>query len=585
MKTTKNTIRFLTLAPIVFIPLFVFLLSLLVINAEEDNFADAIAQLENDFIENEKARIRYRVNNMADLIHYRQSIIDQNLHDRIQKRVEDARRIALAIHSHYHEKLPPPEIKELIIEALRPLQWNNGESYIWIIDFEGTLQLGPDYLKPMEQSSILHHTDLTGRRIIEEEIAIATSAQGKGFLWDSFTKPGEPKDKHFKQLAFVNSLGVYDWYIGSAEFLDTATKSAHAGLLETINQIGKGDSDYIFVIDRKGLLLLNFTRPDLVGRKMSETTDEDLQQLFKSIVDAADSQAEEFIEYHWLNPHIGTVEKKMAYIKAVEDSSWIIGSGFYPKMLEQGYEVQKQRLRTQHNQKIDYLNKLMLISIIGSFLISMLMSMAFHRLFNNFQQKILDENNDLRQLNLELEESQIQLSNELKEVEKTLREEKTLDSVTQLPNRKYLLNRLQQEFNRANRYHSDLSVIVIEISNFADFVEGCTEEEMQSLLIESSIRIKHLVRNVDLLGRIGLDEFMIIMPEVSPEEARILADRIATQLRESDNCLNQPLRLISTVAAYEHESSLVEFLKQLDIAMYQNSEQQSFSNDFSNDKE
>lgn len=93
----------------------------------------------------------------------------------------------------------------MVVEALHPLEWNNGESFIWILDFDGIFQLAPTYLRHLEGSSIIDFQDSTGREIIKEEIALVKTV-GSGFLWDTFTKPNEDPNKQFKQLAFVKKI-------------------------------------------------------------------------------------------------------------------------------------------------------------------------------------------------------------------------------------------------------------------------------------------------------------------------------------------------------------------------------------------
>jgi len=138
----KTLIQILILTPIVFIPAMVFFMFSLLMDSKQVMHEQEIKQLEQDYLASEKSRVRSKVVNMIDFIEYRQSIIDNKMHSRIQRRVEDAQSIAMSLYKHYVGKVPEDELKELIIESLRALTWNSGESYIWIVDTQGNLQLG-----------------------------------------------------------------------------------------------------------------------------------------------------------------------------------------------------------------------------------------------------------------------------------------------------------------------------------------------------------------------------------------------------------------------------------------------------------
>ncbi len=201
----RNLITLLSIGPLLFIPIIVALISFDVIKSEKSDLTETLSRMELDYTETLKSNIRAKVDNMAELAAYRKSVIKQELHSRIQQRVEDAYQIALKLRARYTFSKSEKEIKQLIVEALRPLVWNKGESFIWILDFDGVFYLAPEYLRHLEGQSIIGFKDATGREIIKEEIQLAQT-KGEGFLWDTFTKRDEDPNKQFKQLAYVKKL-------------------------------------------------------------------------------------------------------------------------------------------------------------------------------------------------------------------------------------------------------------------------------------------------------------------------------------------------------------------------------------------
>ncbi|BCN93750.1 hypothetical protein THMIRHAM_15350 [Thiomicrorhabdus immobilis] len=566
MKNRKNLIQILALGPVIFIPVVVFIIASFIVSAEKVSYEHSVAQISQDYLENEKARIRSKVNNMVNLVAYRQSIIDQKLHERIQRRVDDAQRIAIALYNHYSKTMTEAELKELIVETLRPLVWNGGESFIWILDFDGKFQLAPNYLRHLEGQSIIDFEDATGRKVIREEIAI-TQSHGQGFLWDTFTKPNEPIDKQFKQLAFVKKFGIFDWYLGSGEYLDTAKKITNSHLLETINQVSQGETDYFFVIDTHGNLLLNYARPDIVGKNMSKTTDKNLYGLYRSIVKASRDGSDEFLSYKWINPNTGKPDTKLTYVQNVPGSDWIIGSGFYPNSLVSSYNVQEQRLTNQHNQKMRHIHALTWLGMLASFLISAIVSIIFYRVFLQYQKEIIQTNDELKDLNIELENKLLEQTYIIEKANTELENFATLDGLTSVANRFSVMNCLKHEIERANRFKQGFAVIVFDIDFFKKINEQYGHEVGDNILQVVAGLIAKEVRSVDTFGRLGGEEFLIMMPNSSLDAAYTYAERLRVLIEESRFEQDINITISLGVASYSFGEKLSELMHAADIAL------------------
>jgi signal transduction histidine kinase len=263
----KSILKIIATGPLVFIPLVIIITALLVINIYNDSLQKSIVKLETNLIQTKKKAIQSKVDSIADLIVYQKSIVKEDLTSRLKQRVENVINTAETIYQQYKDTKSPDEIKNIITTTLRTLQWNNSESYIWIVDYNGVLQLGPDNLRHLEGTSILYFKDASGHEIIKEEIALCKK-DGEGYLWDSFSKPGKDLSEQFEQFAFVKALGHYDWYLGTAEFLDTAIKTRDDRLLKSIEKLGGTSSNYIFIINTKGDMLLNPSKPEIVGKNI-----------------------------------------------------------------------------------------------------------------------------------------------------------------------------------------------------------------------------------------------------------------------------------------------------------------------------
>jgi diguanylate cyclase (GGDEF)-like protein len=102
-----------------------------------------------------------------------------------------------------------------------------------------------------------------------------------------------------------------------------------------------------------------------------------------------------------------------------------------------------------------------------------------------------------------------------------------LDALTNVHNRRYFHETLAREVARAHRYHRRLSLIVIDLDDFKTVNDRVGHLAGDAVLAEASERMLSVVRSADIACRVGGDEFGIVLPESSGEDAELLAGRIA----------------------------------------------------------
>lgn len=105
-----------------------------------------------------------------------------------------------------------------------------------------------------------------------------------------------------------------------------------------------------------------------------------------------------------------------------------------------------------------------------------------------------------------------------------------LDPLTGLPTRQWLRQRLAVEFNRARRYRLPLSILVVDMDQFAKINETHLMVGGDKLLAEIARRIVSLGRSGDRVVRDGGDQFTLLLPEADRDEACVQASRIRQAL-------------------------------------------------------
>jgi diguanylate cyclase (GGDEF)-like protein len=105
------------------------------------------------------------------------------------------------------------------------------------------------------------------------------------------------------------------------------------------------------------------------------------------------------------------------------------------------------------------------------------------------------------------------------------------DSLTGLYTRKYFMKRLSEEFAKVQRYGIDLSFLMIDLDNFSYINNRFGHNEGDRALRTVARTLLRSVRNVDIVGRFGGEELIVILPNTNGMAARIVAERVLNNLR------------------------------------------------------
>ncbi|NQT51699.1 GGDEF domain-containing protein [bacterium] len=109
-----------------------------------------------------------------------------------------------------------------------------------------------------------------------------------------------------------------------------------------------------------------------------------------------------------------------------------------------------------------------------------------------------------------------------------------VDDLTGVYNYRFLEQRLFQELQRAVRHGSHLSVIYFDIDRFKGVNDNFGHEAGNEVLRRVADTCRVSARGEDFVGRLGGDEFLIVLPETDSSGALIAAERVKTRLNEAD---------------------------------------------------
>jgi len=107
------------------------------------------------------------------------------------------------------------------------------------------------------------------------------------------------------------------------------------------------------------------------------------------------------------------------------------------------------------------------------------------------------------------------------------------DEVTTLPNRRYLQARLGQEIGRALREARGFALLFVDLDQFKQINDAVGHAGGDAVLEQAGRRIRHCVRNEDVVARFGGDEFVVLLPAIgSPGDAARVAEKLLVTLAD-----------------------------------------------------
>jgi diguanylate cyclase (GGDEF)-like protein/PAS domain S-box-containing protein len=146
------------------------------------------------------------------------------------------------------------------------------------------------------------------------------------------------------------------------------------------------------------------------------------------------------------------------------------------------------------------------------------------------------------------------------------------DTLTQLPNRRFLMEQLDVTLSRARRNHGRLALLFIDLDHFKTVNDSLGHHAGDELLCEAARRLTAGVRDADIVARLGGDEFVVVLSDLhGPLEAAMVADKLLAAMTAPHTVEGTPVSLSPSIGISlypENGSDADELLRHADAAMY-----------------
>jgi diguanylate cyclase (GGDEF)-like protein/PAS domain S-box-containing protein len=169
---------------------------------------------------------------------------------------------------------------------------------------------------------------------------------------------------------------------------------------------------------------------------------------------------------------------------------------------------------------------------------------------------------------------------ERKQTEKQIRDLAYFDALTKLPNRRLLMDRLNQALFASDRSLEFGALLILDLDHFKTLNDTQGHDVGDRLLVEVARRLAASVRQEDSVCRLGGDEFVVLLEDLSPDEsdaanqAEVIAEKVRLVLNEPYSLKAKEAKFHSTASIgltlfRGQQASADVLLKQADVALYQ----------------
>ncbi len=152
-----------------------------------------------------------------------------------------------------------------------------------------------------------------------------------------------------------------------------------------------------------------------------------------------------------------------------------------------------------------------------------------------------------------------------------LRHQALHDSLTGLPNRALLLDRIEHAIHGARRNHRPLALMIADLDHFKEINDTLGHPCGDLILRETARRMSALMRSSDTVARLGGDEFALLLPATDPADATRIADKVAREIERPFALEGHSFILGASIGIAmfpEHGEDSSTLMRHADVAMY-----------------
>ncbi len=489
----------------------------------------------------------------------------QELKEQLAKQVRQAHQQASKILKNNRD-LPLARQKELIIDTLRPVRFNGGNSSIFISDTDGQLLL-PPALRNIDQPNAesLPIPPREKLRLINETIL---QIQKQDELYVEGLTPGlinKSRSQTDPTVFFYKSLEALGWIIGTKASIEEYEEKTKEQLIGILTKIQKSKHLMLFIADNDlNMLALPMRLPEEDEPSLDEVLPEN-KTLVDKAIRLAKNHKNEVIKARWFDQNTQSYIPVLLYMSLEPNWRWMIGSFVAISDIEQEIGLQKSQLTDKIEEQILEI----LIILFTVYLIAIIVEFWVYRKikwhFNLFIERLKSaahENHPLSTDIISIQEFDTLASTMNQQLEKRASLQRELeklaqkDPLTNLYNRRRMDELLSLEIARTKRNNRPFCLILCDIDHFKNINDTYGHEVGDRVICAVAEIIQNSLREQDSVARWGGEEFLVALPDTDTEQAISVANKLR--------------KLCEKHTLYEHETP-IDFTLTFGVAVFDGS--------------
>ncbi len=562
--------------PIISIILTAFIVSSLFIISYNKFLQVENINLRDKLLEDSRILIKNEVNEVINYIDFNISSSEKWLVEELKNRVDMSYSIINSIYEYNSKNKSKEEIIDIIRETFRNIRFFDGRGYYFIhrhdLNSSDYTILQPN-LPQLEGNHQLDEKDLDGKLISESAYNLLESFS-EGYL--SFYFYLDNQNEKEKKLAYVKLFEPLDIFIGTGEYLYYFEEKIKKEVLLWLENYSFGSNNYIFIYNISGTILMHPVSSELVNKNIGNIKDSSGYEFGKEYLKSSRSESGVYVKYIWPSPDTGEEILKIGYAQLHKDWDWNIATGIYMNHLEdvilEGQNNLGERIKTVTIRTVLIVGFL----ILAVFIVTLIFAKFTASLFGMYNRHIKISSDELNELNFSLENKIREKTSELEKKNRELEQIATIDSLTNIYNRRYFDFIFNKEWYRHMRNKREMALIMCDIDFFKQYNDAYGHQKGDDCLeIVGNIVKKICKRPTDIPVRYGGEEFALILPQTDLDGAvkiaidvqnEINAHNILHESSSVSNIITFSFGVSSVIPEIDTEYSLL--IKSADEALY-----------------
>lgn len=557
--------------------------TLITLNTQQHN--DTVEQISQGISSQLKTAMVHQVDSSVELINSIHDGASQALKAQLATKVRQAHQQATKILKN-NADLPLSRQKELIIDTLRAIRFNDGRGSIFIVDGDGALQLPPAQSN-VNQLTVAPPsiTSSEHRQLIKNTLK---QIKDQGELYVEGLTPDFIDAPHIETeptVSFYSVLEPLNWIIGTKESVDTFEQDTKAQLIEILTKLQMNKRLRLFIADENLTLLALPGRLPAINEQSLDQLLPENKVIIKNAIQLAKNNENRVIEARWFDQSTDSYAPILLYISLEPNWKWLIGSYVTLADLEQEIGLNKSRLTEQVEEKLFEIAVILIVAYLSAIIVGLFFYRKIKWHFNLFITRLQSAANDNRPLSSDmisieefdtLAQTMNEQLNKRAHLQQELERLAQKDPLTNLFNRRRMDELLSLEVARTKRNRRAFCLILADIDHFKNVNDTFGHEAGDEVICAVAEILQTSLREQDTVARWGGEEFLIMLPDTQIDQAEKVANKIRTLCENhSVNYADKTIRFTLTFGIDEFDGSkdIKATIAAADDALYQGKNQ------------